>query len=712
MAPPKISQEKNSNDAGKSSPTNRRSLRRPGRTTQEPSPTRSTQERTPSINNELLTAREYLRTSEPSTDPYFAGVYTNIQSFINDLASAKELFDIKVYNDVKAMLRVHSERMTDHSHGFQMIVGSPPSSSSSHPSKVFTDDLAYEGPSSASTAASSPFKRQIKAAEEQEEEHPWQEGELLVFEPRPFGSKGPGYKHLAPKAVMGFDPATGFGRRSITSSEEEMFPGTESAKKRVMDRGFAQIELGKGPKRVVGGGGKSEPWVAESKKNGEKGIVEEVRHPNVPGDRVSPSKTSPAKDKGKEKEVLYPELASNKEALSSKSKVSPTKAPPKSLGKPSPKEPTSPKRPNFPQKSTSPGPLPTASTKRPHDEGFIDPITLSNKRVKLQEAENEAKLDEPIQDYLDSLDAGHDDPAYDTDEIEARRVFGVDDPYDEDIPIMENSNEAIQIEEPVGASHYSPRHEFRTELTKTASSACEHEKRETADKQSKSSEPKLSGLSRFARTFFQPWRQDHQLDKRDPTTAKHDLLSNNPVKNTSNGQKAPLNSHSVAKQRSTANTPEAEDINDSKYLNDPTAFNPLTPSSPPFTPHSPNPKNLPETENHNAKEQKQAKKPSPKTPSPKHHSPYGSPPPRFSIVPPTPPSSSPFHGIEEEKVSDENGSTLPVSFAIPLTPPPSRSSSSNPKIQVSTETPTKASKQHSAALATLEEAARRYEAAE
>ncbi|KAL8879747.1 MAG: hypothetical protein Q9192_008167, partial [Flavoplaca navasiana] len=108
MAPRKTSKEKYSNDGAEPSPPPSRRLRRMLRDKHpEPTSTRPTQETTPSTNNELLTAREYLRILEPSTDPHFARAYTNIQSFINDLASAKELFDIKVYNDVKAMLRVH-----------------------------------------------------------------------------------------------------------------------------------------------------------------------------------------------------------------------------------------------------------------------------------------------------------------------------------------------------------------------------------------------------------------------------------------------------------------------------------------------------------------------------------------------------------------------------------------------------------------------------
>ena len=433
-------------------------------------------------------------------------------------------------------------------------------------------------------------------------------------------------------------------------------------------------------------GGKSEPWVAESKKDKEKGTVEEVRHPNVPSDRVSSSKKLPAKGKGKEKEVLYPDLASSKEALQSKSKASPTKAPPKSLGKPSPKEPTSPKRPNFSKESTFPGPLPTTPTKRPHDEGFIDPITLSNKRIKYQEAENEAELDEPIADYLDSLDTGHDDPAYDTDEIEARRVFGVDDPFDEDIPYTVDSKDAMQVDEPAEVRQFDQQPGSRVKLAKTAAIARKHEKRETADNQSRSEEPKFSGLSRFARTFFQQWRQREQLDKGDLRTAKQNILSN-----------------SVP--------PEPEDINDSEYPDSNTAFVPPTSSSPPLTPHSPKPKYLPEIEKNEA-QKRQAKNPKPKTPSPKQPPPYGSPPPRFSVVPPTPPTSSPIQGIDEDNERDGSGSTLPVPFAIPLTPPPSRSSSMNPKTHVSTETPTKTSKQQSEALATLDAAARRYEAAE
>ncbi|KAL8876920.1 MAG: hypothetical protein Q9198_004967, partial [Flavoplaca austrocitrina] len=714
MAPRKVSKEKSpSNGVKAASSTNRRLRVRPGDANPQPS---STQQTTPSMNTELLDAYKYLRTSDPSTDPFFPSVYTEIQSLINGLASAKELFDISVYNDVKAMLRVHGEHVKDHPRRSLPLLkrfdGSPPSSSSSRPSKVFTDDLAYEGPSSASTAASSPFKKHIKTAEEQEQEHPWQEGELLVFEPRPFGSKGPGYRHPTPKAVMGFDPAMGFGRRSITLSEEEMFPGTESAKKRVMDKGFAQIEFGKGPKRVVGGGGgNSEPWVVESKKDKERGTVEEVQHPNVDSDRVSSSKKLPAKGKGKEEDVQYPKLASSTRALTPKpkvSKVSPTKAPPKSLGKPSPKEPTSPKRPTFSKKSIFSGPLPTTSTKRPLDEDCIDPITLSNKRIKYQDAEPEAALDESIQDYLDSLDAGRDDPAYDTDEIDARRVFGVDDPFDEDVPTNKDSNEAMQMDEPAEVRQFERLPESKTELAKTAASVHKHEKREAADYQSQSEEARFYGLSRFVKKFLQPWRQDDHPDQGDLKVPKQ---GNIPVGNTSNGQITRFDKPSQAKPTSIANTPEAEDINDSEYPNSDTASTNPTSPSPPFTPRTPKPKYLPETEKHEA-QPKQAKKPKPKTPSPKHHSPYGSPPPRFSVVPPTPPISSPFQGIDVEKERNGNGSTLPVPFAIPLTPPASRSSSTNPKMQTSTETPMKASKQQSAALATLDAVARRYEAAE
>ncbi|KAL8638532.1 MAG: hypothetical protein Q9226_008989, partial [Calogaya cf. arnoldii] len=217
------------------------------------------------IDTMLSSAYEDLRDGNPS-DPGFTDICDSIEYFIDGLAFKNEKFDVQLYNHVKAMLDVHWREHAKRSHERAKnvcpwgIPAEPPtaSSSSSNPSRFFTDSLAYEGPSSASTMTSPHLKKQINWEEEYE---PFQEGELLAFDlPRSFGPKGPGYGRAAPKDVMGFDPANGFGKRSITSSEEEMFPSTESAKIRVMDKGFAQMEFPKKQKKmagqVLGGGGK------------------------------------------------------------------------------------------------------------------------------------------------------------------------------------------------------------------------------------------------------------------------------------------------------------------------------------------------------------------------------------------------------------------------------------------------------------------------
>lgn len=695
-------------------PTNRRSTlrRRPGETLRRSPPTQQeSQELPPSINTRLLSARDYLRTRDPSTNPNFVDICDAIQSFINDLASAKKIFDIKMYNDDRAMLRVHGERLNERPRRYlpftqRTAASSASSSSSSHPSKVFTDDLAYDGPSSASTVASPNFKLPMLEVEEQQEEqeHPYQEGELLTFEPRPFGPKGPGYSHPAPKEVMGFDPVNGFGRRSITSSEEEMFPGTESARKRVMDKGFAQVDFSKKSKKrgsrgqVVGEGGKREAddelvelvlkpmvkeWVAESKRNKGKGKAEEIADPDVVSERIPPSRTSPIRGKDKDGELLYPDLAGSKQASPTKSKVSLTKSTPQS-----PKEPTSPK----PSQSTS--------TKRPHaDEGFIDPITLSNKRIKFQEPEADFVPDEPIQNDLSDLDA-------DANDIEARRVFGVGTPFDEEAPTTEDNDKDemdMQIEEPVDVRHSDLK-------AKIATSAHQEEEDKAGFADPEAEKSTISGLSRFAKKFLHPWRVDHQPKNEYHQSAPQDFPAMTLVPHTSQSQPAGhLNDHSPAKETSVQNTQEPEDSNDEDYIDEDTAFVPLASST---TPRSPKSEFLAEIEREEAKE-RHSRSPKTKPTSPKQHSPYGSPTPIFAVDPPTPATPSGSKGIGREEQKEARGSTLPVPFVIPLTPPPSKSSPTRTRKAGSRETTAKeASKKQSSAAATLSEAARKYRAAE
>ncbi|KAI4253656.1 MAG: hypothetical protein L6R42_007496, partial [Xanthoria sp. 1 TBL-2021] len=718
MAPRKLEKMKNSHDGtGATMPTNRRSTlrRRPGGTLRRSPPTQQeSQELPPPINTRLLSARDYLRTRDPSTNPNFVDVCDAIQSFIEDLASAKEIFDIKMYNDVRAMLRVHGERLNERprrSLPFTRTVAPPASSSSpssspssSRPSKVFTDDLAYDGPSSASTVASPTLK--LRMEEEEEQEHPYQEGELLTFEPRPFGPKGPGYSHPAPKEVMGFDPVNGFGRRSITSSEEDMFPGTESAKKRVMDKGFAQVDFSNKSKKgqVMGGGEKRESedklvelvlkpmvqeWVAESKRNKGNGKAEEVEEPDVVSERISPSRTSPVRGKVRDGEVSYPDLAGGKQASPTKSKVSPTKATPQS-----PNKPTSPKKP------TSLKTSPSTSPKRPHDEGFVDPITLSNKRIKFQEPEPEILPNEPAQDYLD-------------DDIEARRVFGVDDSFDAEAPTTEKNDKDemdMQIEEPADIHHSDFNAGFGTIFTSVHQE--EEDKAAVAELEAENST--FSGLSRFAKRFLQPWRVDHQAKNEDRQTAHQESPAMKSVPLTSQSQVAGaaphLNHHSPKEERSVENAQEPEDSNDEEYIDEDAAFVPL---ASPTTPRSPKSEFLAEIEREEAKEKLQAKKPKTKVTSSKQQPSHGSPTPKFAVVPPTPTTLTGSKGFGSKEVKEARGSTLPVPVVMPLTPPPSQFSPTTTRKAGSRETTAnEASKKQSTAAATLSEAARKYRAAE
>ncbi|KAL8751929.1 MAG: hypothetical protein Q9199_006093 [Rusavskia elegans] len=721
MAPRKAEKMKNSHAEPRATmPTNRRSTlrRRPGGTLRRSPPTQQeSQELPPPRNTRLLSARDYLRTRDLSTSPNFVDVCDDIQSFIDDLASAKEIFDIKMYNDVRAMLRVHGERLNERpgpSLPLARTVAPPASSSSSPsspPSKVFTDDLAYDGPSSASTVASPNSKLPMLEEEEQQEQHPYQEGELLTFEPRPFGPKGPGYSHPAPKEVMGFDPVNGFGRRSITSSEEEMFPGTESAKKRVTDKGFAQVDLSKKSKKegsrgqVVGGGEKRESedklvelvlkpmvqeWVAESKRDKGKGKAEEVEEPDVVSERISPSRTSPVRGKVRDGEVSYPDLVGSKQASPTNSKGSRTKATPQS-----PNKQTSPKKPTFPKPSES------TSPKRPHDEGFIDPITLSNKRIKFQQPEPEILPNEPAQDYVD-------------DDIEARRVFGVDDSFNEEAPTGEDNDKDgmdMQIEEPADVHHS----DFNAGSGTIVTSAHQEEQDKAAVAEPKAERSTFSGLSRFAKRFLQPWRVDHQPKNEDHRNAHQGFPVRESVPLTSQSQPAGhLNGYFPAKERSVEDTHEPKDSNDEEYIDEDTVFVPLAASeTSPTTPRSPKSEFLAEIEREEAKEKLQDKKPKTKATSPNQQPSYGSPTPRFAVVPPTPPTFTGSKGIGSKEVKEVRGSTLPVPVVMPLTPPPSKSSATKTRKEAAKDTSNnEASKKQSTAAATLREAARKYRAAE
>ncbi|KAL8801308.1 MAG: hypothetical protein Q9200_006992, partial [Gallowayella weberi] len=230
MAPYKKTKEKTPGDVSTGPrPLTRRRSGRPG-STQPISPT--------SITDRLLAARSFLHSEDPSTYPDFLAQYQQIQTFFNDLSSAKELFDIAVYKDIEAILRVHGDRLMEPLN-LQRRRSSTSSLTNPSPSppKVFSSDLAYDRSSTATTTRGSPDpSKPILSTSEQGFEHHWQEGDTLTFSPNIFGSVGgPRYSYPAPKMVMGFDPEKGFVTRNLNESEKEKFPGSGNG------QGFARL---------------------------------------------------------------------------------------------------------------------------------------------------------------------------------------------------------------------------------------------------------------------------------------------------------------------------------------------------------------------------------------------------------------------------------------------------------------------------------------
>ncbi|KAL9020044.1 MAG: hypothetical protein Q9185_002733, partial [Variospora sp. 1 TL-2023] len=66
-----------------------------------------------SITDRLKNMRDFLTIEDSLTHPHFSAECDAMEIFLANLASAKEMFDVRAYNDVKAMLRVHRERMLD-----------------------------------------------------------------------------------------------------------------------------------------------------------------------------------------------------------------------------------------------------------------------------------------------------------------------------------------------------------------------------------------------------------------------------------------------------------------------------------------------------------------------------------------------------------------------------------------------------------------------
>ncbi|KAI4234786.1 MAG: hypothetical protein L6R40_006665 [Gallowayella cf. fulva] len=424
MTPRKNPKAKSSSDENAATSPSSRSPGRP----------RSTQSRflsssKVSINDRLIHAREFLHSEDPSTYPNFADQYHVIQAFVDDLVGAKELFDVNVYNDVKAMLRVHGDRMQEQRAPLNLRTTrssfSPTTPSST---RIFSTDTPYENLSSATMAGSSHSARK-SSLEENSQLHPYEEGELLTFNPSVFGSAAPGYRYPAPTKVMGFDPETGFARRRIHSSEEELYPGTESAEKRVMGQGFAQTAFSNTKKGTS-------PFEAET----------------IPALAKENMKVSQTKGKGKAKEVIYPDIASNL--------VQKTQHPFKKI-----------ELATSPTKQLTPNPFSSTPAKRPfEEEEFFDPITLSNKHSKLPRFEADYDEGTPYNEEIYDPDAKEDDPAYNTDDLEADLAsedyanmrVGRPTTADKD----ERDELAMEIDEAVGTKKADTFENFLKELSK------------------------------------------------------------------------------------------------------------------------------------------------------------------------------------------------------------------------------------------------------
>ncbi|KAL9599146.1 MAG: hypothetical protein Q9219_004012 [cf. Caloplaca sp. 3 TL-2023] len=135
-----------------------------------------------SITSKLKDYREFLRNEDPQMRPDFELIYDRIQRFVDDLADSREPFDVRVYNDLKAMLRVQGERMHDQEELEAQRAQGPityrvPSSSITEsstrtnpdPTRVFSSNVAVEsrGSTPGTTNLSEETQRDKGALEDQ-----------------------------------------------------------------------------------------------------------------------------------------------------------------------------------------------------------------------------------------------------------------------------------------------------------------------------------------------------------------------------------------------------------------------------------------------------------------------------------------------------------------------------------------------------------------
>ncbi|KAL8719612.1 MAG: hypothetical protein Q9181_008042, partial [Wetmoreana brouardii] len=155
-----------------------------------------------SIIGELLGMRDYLlHSNDRSTDPeLFNAHYEDAKAFIADLAGAPEVVDLRPYEEVKALLQYHAERLRKEEKERELAVmrdaNTASTESSGSAAGVFSPDLAYagavgEGSPPTMTTVSSHHSGRMKRTIGPFERNPLydsDDGDVLVFiPPRPNG---------------------------------------------------------------------------------------------------------------------------------------------------------------------------------------------------------------------------------------------------------------------------------------------------------------------------------------------------------------------------------------------------------------------------------------------------------------------------------------------------------------------------------------------
>lgn len=195
-----------------------------------------------SITDRLKNIRDFLIVEDPSTHPYFKDRLHEFETFMSDLASSKEMFNVNVYNDVKSMLRVHRERMLDRERDELMgpITFRVPSGSttqSSNRDSVFSPNEARRR--SDETDATSHHSGGWKEGARARFVNLYEDSDLLEFAPNLTAQMGKNTNRLEAKP----DPVKR-GKRPITEAFGDAGPASREGRRtpRAGERGRTSAE--------------------------------------------------------------------------------------------------------------------------------------------------------------------------------------------------------------------------------------------------------------------------------------------------------------------------------------------------------------------------------------------------------------------------------------------------------------------------------------